>query len=167
MCWPKKLFSKEVNGNRREATNFPIQGLAASMTKIASINIDRMFKEAGMDALLVEFVHDEVIVHCPRTPEDIRKAVDIITEGMEKSIDMPAHCVKNHPLGWSWPPYLPMKVEVEVGDNYGEIMEPEDFIAKIKAEEDGFASIVESTASMNVNESLIGDEDDISSLTES
>ena len=137
--YPERMFAKEVRKNLREATNFPIQGLAASMTKIAAINIDRMFREAQLDAWLIEFVHDEVVVTCPKDEDTIRRVIDIITEGMEKSIDIPSHCIKNHPLGWSWPDYIPMKVEVEVGDSYGSIMEPEEYYKQLNAEEAALA----------------------------
>ena len=92
-----------------------------------------------MDAWLIEFVHDEVVVTCPKDEDTIRRVIDIITEGMEKSIDIPSHCIKNHPLGWSWPDYIPMKVEVEVGDSYGSIMEPEEYYKQLNAEEAALA----------------------------
>lgn len=128
----KSGLGQNVRKDRRAATNFPVQGLAASMTKIAAANIYDRFLQEGLPAQIVQFIHDEVLVTCYKDVDVIKKVVSIIEDCMVKSIDMPSHCLKHHPLGWSWPAHLPMSVEVEMGDSYGEIMEPEKYIAKLE-----------------------------------
>lgn len=151
----KKEWGKMVRADRRAATNFPIQGLAASMTKIASYNIYRRFLDEGVPAQIVQFIHDEVLVMCRKDPEVIKQTISIIEDCMVRKIDMPSHCLKDHPLGWSWPAHLPMSVEAEVGDSYGEIMEPEEYLKILE----GTASIV---AAENENKDVeLTDENDI------
>jgi len=128
----KKEWGKMVRADRRAATNFPIQGLAASMTKIAAANIYNRFLNEDVPAQIVQFIHDEVLVMCRKDPEVINQTIDIIRDCMVNKIDMPSHCLHNHPLGWNWPAHLPMNVEAEVGDSYGDIMEPEEYLEKIE-----------------------------------
>ena len=128
----KKEWGKMVRADRRAATNFPIQGLAASMTKIAAANIYNRFLNENVPAQIVQFIHDEVLVMCRKDPEVIKQTIDIIRDCMVNKIDMPSHCLPDHKLGWSWPAHLPMNVEAEVGDSYGDIMEPEEYLEKIE-----------------------------------
>jgi len=51
-------FGREVSGDLRAGTNHPIQGLAASMTKIGAIELYRAIQKEGLDAEIIEFIHD-------------------------------------------------------------------------------------------------------------
>lgn len=130
----RKEYRSYVSKNQRAGINFPIQGLAASMTKIAATALAEEFKEhPSWDAKIIQFIHDEVLVHCKKEPHIIRAVISAIEDCMINRINMPSHCLPNHPLKWSWPHFLPMSVEAEVGDSYGEIMDPEKYIAKIQS----------------------------------
>lgn len=127
----KRGIGKGVRSDRRAGTNFPIQGLAASMTKIAAVEVDRAFRENAMDAKIVEFIHDELLIICRRNVEDVNKTVEVVKHCMVDCLNMHERCLPNHPLGWSWPKHLPMEVSLDVGDSYGDLMSYDDFIQKL------------------------------------
>lgn len=51
-------YGREVSGDLRAGTNHPIQGLAASMTKIGAIELYKAIQAEGLDAEIIEFIHD-------------------------------------------------------------------------------------------------------------
>lgn len=55
----------------RKAYNFPIQGQAASISKIAGIYFMKWIREQGLlgKVLIVSFVHDQYLVECPESME--------------------------------------------------------------------------------------------------
>lgn len=132
---PKPQFRSWIGGDRRAATNHPIQALAASMTKIGAVEMNKMFLEHGLDAEIIEYIHDEVLVTCTRDKKVIEEVLQIVREAMVNKLDMASYCIPNHPLGWTWPPYLDMDVEIKVGDSYGSLMDPDKYLAQFKAEE--------------------------------
>jgi DNA polymerase-1 len=56
------LDSVEKGGLRREAMNFPIQGLSADIAKLALVYIREELD--GLDARLINSIHDEFVVEC-------------------------------------------------------------------------------------------------------
>jgi len=56
---PEKRASLE-----RVARNMPIQGASADITKIAMARATRRFQREGLDAFLVNSIHDELVVEC-------------------------------------------------------------------------------------------------------
>jgi len=60
----------------RKAKNAPIQGTNADMTKLALVYIREEFKNRNLDALLVNTVHDEIVVECAEEiAEEVGKLV--------------------------------------------------------------------------------------------
>ncbi|MGC8881090.1 MAG: DNA polymerase I [Minisyncoccia bacterium] len=89
----------------RIAINMPIQGLASDLIKLAMIKIDSYLKEKDLldRVFLVCQIHDELIFEVKI--EIINEVKDKIKEIMENV----------YPLS------VPLKVEVKIGDNWGEL----------------------------------------------
>ncbi|MCB9819936.1 DNA polymerase I [Candidatus Nomurabacteria bacterium] len=86
---------------KRAAANMPIQGTEADLMKRAMLKIDKALPEAAEQILQI---HDSILVECPEnSAEEVAK---IMHEAME-----------------SIAPELPikLKVDVEIGNNWGEI----------------------------------------------
>ncbi len=65
----------------RRGKNSPIQGTNADMIKLALYYLRRVFAEKQLDAMLVNTVHDEIVVECD---EDVAETVQgVVTETME------------------------------------------------------------------------------------
>ncbi|MEK7467477.1 MAG: DNA polymerase I [Planctomycetota bacterium] len=87
----------------RMAVNAPVQGSAADLIKVAMIRVDRALRESGLKARMLLQVHDELVFEAPE-PE-VKRLLAIVVEGMEKAMDLS----------------VPLKVDVAVGDNWGEL----------------------------------------------
>jgi DNA polymerase I len=85
------------------AKNFPFQGAGASITKLALYKVYDKLKEAGLDAYLVNVVHDEILVEAHK--DDATKAAKIVQEEMVKAF--------NH-----FAPDIKMEVEPEIEDHW-------------------------------------------------
>ncbi|MBV8345924.1 MAG: DNA polymerase I [Candidatus Eremiobacteraeota bacterium] len=65
----------------REATNAPLQGSAADLMKLAMVRIDRALREAGLDAVMLLQIHDELIFEVRK--EDLKRASALVRDHME------------------------------------------------------------------------------------
>ena len=89
----------------RMAINAPIQGTAADIIKIATIDLHRAFRKRDLHSRMILQVHDELIVE---TPEDEVEIASTLTEEiMEDAFQLDA----------------PLKVDLKMGQNWEE-MEP-------------------------------------------
>ena len=86
---------------KRAAANMPIQGTEADLMKLAMLKVERELGDQGMQILQI---HDSILVETPRA--NAEKVSDILKTNME-----------------SIAPELPvkLKVDVSVGDNWGEL----------------------------------------------
>lgn len=84
----------------REAVNFPIQGSAADIIKIAMINLYNSLQEGGYRARMILQVHDELVLEVPEGElQDVKKlVVDIMTQAYKLLAEL--------------------KVDVKVGENW-------------------------------------------------
>lgn len=96
-----KNFSVRSFGER-VALNMPIQGTAADMMKKAMVAVYRKLKDEGLKAKLLLQVHDELIIEADK--EDGERVKKLLVETMESAL----------PLA------IPVKVEVETGENWYE-----------------------------------------------
>ena len=87
----------------RMAVNMPIQGTAADLMKIAMIEVYKELKKVSPETKLLMQVHDELVFEVPE--KEMEKVAKIVDEKMEKIHDL---CV-------------PIKVDTEVGDSWGEM----------------------------------------------
>ncbi len=105
----RKRFLPEINSSawdlrqaaERAAVNFPIQGTAADLVKLAMINVDSKIKNERVKMLLQ--VHDELLFEVPE--KDISETAETIKAAMEDVHKLEA----------------PLVVEVEIGKNWGEM----------------------------------------------
>lgn len=84
----------------RAAYNFPIQGTAADILKIAMVRLAKRMQKDFKEAKIVLTVHDELVCEVPKKQTD--KFVRVIKEIMEGAYKLD----------------VPMTVEVEVGKNW-------------------------------------------------
>ena len=86
----------------RNAINYPIQGSAADIIKVAMVNIARRLEEEKLAAKMVIQVHDELVFDVPEA--EAEKVQALVKEEMENAV----------PLS------VPLLVEVGVGKNWKE-----------------------------------------------
>jgi DNA polymerase-1 len=85
----------------RAAINFPIQGTAADMFKIAMINIAKSFEKEHIKSAMFLQIHDEIVIDLfPEEDAEVRK---ILKQSMENALN----------LG-----NVPVKIEIGVGKNW-------------------------------------------------
>ncbi|MBC7235705.1 MAG: DNA polymerase I [Chloroflexi bacterium] len=87
----------------RAAVNMPIQGSAADIIKLASIDLHRKLKELGLRSALVLQVHDELVLEVPE--EELDQARELTVDTMSHAYELS----------------VPLKVEVGVGKNWMEM----------------------------------------------
>jgi DNA polymerase-1 len=79
-----EVFSENANMRefgKRAAMNFPLQGSAADIIKLAMIKVDAALREGKFRAKLVLQVHDELVVDAP--PEEVAAIEKLLKETME------------------------------------------------------------------------------------
>jgi DNA polymerase-1 len=95
------------NGNlraeaERAAINTPIQGTAADLIKMAMINIAERLRRENLSTKMLLQVHDELVFEVPQ--EELNSATSLIKDEMEGV----------YPLN------IPLKVDINWGNNWGE-----------------------------------------------
>ena len=95
--------------NERMAVNAPIQGTSADIIKLAMINIDKEMvkKELKTSAALIAQIHDELIFEVEEKNKEVM--IDVIRKQMESVM------TTKETSG------VPLKVDVSVGKNWGEM----------------------------------------------
>ena len=89
--------------DQRNAINAPIQGSAADLMKLAMLRVHEKIKGGQLKADMLLQIHDELIFEL--NAKEVEGAVPVIKETMEGVMDL----------------RVPLKVEIKVGDNWGEI----------------------------------------------
>ncbi len=84
----------------RAAINFPIQGTAADILKIALREVHRKLRERGFAARMILQVHDEIVLETPIA--EMEQVVPLVVETMENAYELKA----------------PLKAEPEYGPNW-------------------------------------------------
>ncbi len=107
LCGRRRSYSDIHSKNRmmreaaeRAAINFPIQGTAADMIKIAMINIHKILMEKACKTKMILQVHDELVFEIPNSELDEMKV--LLKSEMEKAL----------------PLEVPVKVDVGIGQNW-------------------------------------------------
>jgi DNA polymerase-1 len=106
---------RSVN-NFREKVNHPVQGTGADGLKVAMALFNERLPEY-LDAKLVIAVHDELVVESPedQVEEVARFVEEVMVAGMND--------VLNSGLNADHPDWVPVKVDVEAVDSWGEDIE--------------------------------------------
>jgi DNA polymerase-1 len=86
----------------RNAINYPIQGSAADIIKVAMVNIDRRLGAEGFATRMLLQVHDELVFEAP--PDEVTAVCALIRHEMEHAVQLD----------------LPLQVELGKGDNWAE-----------------------------------------------
>jgi DNA polymerase-1 len=95
------------NGNvaafaRRNAINYPIQGSAADIIKMAMIKVDSRIRTEGLRSRLIMQVHDELVFEVPE--EELLQMELLVEEEMSHAIETT----------------VPLKVDISYGKNWSE-----------------------------------------------
>ena len=84
----------------RNAINYPIQGSAADLIKVAMVNIHRRLEEEGLQAKMVLQVHDELVFDVPQV--ELEKVRDLVRVEMEGAIMLTVPLVVDIGVGNNW-----------------------------------------------------------------
>jgi DNA polymerase-1 len=87
----------------REATNAPMQGSAADLMKLAMVRVDRALRAAGLDALMLLQIHDELLFEVART--DLAATAALVRAEMTGAIELA----------------VPLEVTLKSGRNWYEV----------------------------------------------
>lgn len=121
---PKTPFGRErhfiiTNENvyhvQNESINFYIQSIASDLTMFSVIEIHQKLNRLGLDARIVNTVHDSIIIETRDEPELIKQVAKLGTEIMRKVPIRYLDCTS-----------IPFKADVEVGTQWGEMEKYED-----------------------------------------
>ncbi len=107
----RRRYLPEINSNiqpiassaERMAINHPIQGTAADLMKLAMIEIHQGLEKISQKTKMILQIHDELVFEVPQN--DLVKVAEFVQKTMEKIYELRA----------------PIAVEVEVGENWGEL----------------------------------------------
>ena len=92
----------------REATNAPLQGSAADLMKLAMVRTERALREAGLTALMLLQIHDELIFEVQES--QLRKVAEIVRSQMQNALKLS----------------VPIEVTMKVGCNWYDVEEHQD-----------------------------------------
>jgi DNA polymerase-1 len=99
----KELSSMNANIRslgERLAVNTPIQGTAADIMKLATVNIFRKIKETGIDSNIVLHVHDEIVLEVSN--KDIKRVESIVKNCMENAVQLKTELKVDLKTGRNW-----------------------------------------------------------------
>ena len=94
----------EKEGAVRIAKNSPIQGSAADIVKKAMIDVADALQKSKSTAKLLLQVHDELILECDDSEDEIKKTIALVKEKMEGAVKLA----------------VPLRVSIEYGRAWGE-----------------------------------------------
>lgn len=107
---PEIKYGKEVYP-RTTILNYPVQGLGADLMAIARVSLRNRLKDKK-DILMVNTVHDSIILDYDETKHDTGELVNLVDKCFN---DVPMNFKKLFNREFN----LPMRVECEVGHNWG------------------------------------------------
>jgi DNA polymerase-1 len=84
----------------RNAINYPIQGSAADLIKVAMVRIHRRLKEEGLQAKMVLQVHDELVFDVPQA--ELEQVRELVRAEMEGAVTLDVPLVVDIGVGKNW-----------------------------------------------------------------
>jgi DNA polymerase-1 len=87
----------------RMAINAPLQGTAADIINIATINLHRALRERGLRARMILQVHDELVIEAPDA--EVENVTALMRQVMENAFKLD----------------VPLKADLKVGQNWEEM----------------------------------------------
>lgn len=94
--------SRFRNSAERIAVNTVIQGSAADLIKLAMIKVQRALAESEIQATLLMQIHDELVLEVH--PDSVQSLAKLVRQQMTQAFDLS----------------VPLKVDIEVGDSWGD-----------------------------------------------
>ena len=86
----------------RNAINYPIQGSAADIIKVAMVNIDRRLRDEQLQTRMLLQVHDELVFEVPG--DELEQARELVRSEMEQAVTLD----------------LPLQVEIGTGQSWAQ-----------------------------------------------
>ena len=107
-------YDGELKWPVTQIKNFPVQSIGADLMSIARVSFYRRFKDANIDGVLVNTVHDSIVVDCPEASVEKvgRLFHDVFT-------DIPTNFKRLFGVEFD----IPLKCEVSIGNNMKELEE--------------------------------------------
>jgi DNA polymerase-1 len=99
----RRYFVELSSQTKREAINFPVQGTAADIMKLAMLRVYERIQSGEIRADMLLQIHDELIFEADA--EAAERAAQLIKQTMESAFSL----------------RVPLKVEAHIGANWGEI----------------------------------------------
>jgi DNA polymerase-1 len=99
----------------REATNAPLQGSAADLMKLAMVRLDRRLGSAGLDAVMLLQIHDELIFEVAR--RDLDAVGRIVKYEMEHAYELSVPLEATLKTGKNWYEVAAFEVDGEVPES--------------------------------------------------
>jgi len=99
----RRYFVELSSQTKREAINFPVQGTAADIMKLAMLRVYEKMKSGEIRADMLLQIHDELIFEADAAHAE--RAAQLIKQTMESAFSL----------------RVPLKVETHIGTNWGEI----------------------------------------------
>ena len=84
----------------REATNAPLQGSAADLMKLAMVRLDRRLTGAGLDAVMLLQIHDELIFEVAL--RDLEEVGRVVKHEMEHALELSVPIEATLKTGKNW-----------------------------------------------------------------
>jgi DNA polymerase-1 len=84
----------------REATNAPLQGSAADLMKLAMVKVDRALAGAGLDAVMLLQIHDELIFEIAAAQRE--KVARLVKHEMEHAMQLAVPIQATIKIGTTW-----------------------------------------------------------------
>lgn len=106
----------------REAVNMPVQSAASDTLLIAMCIIDEQITKNDLPAVLVNTVHDSVMLYVER--DQVEYVARVCTDVMENIIKWSKKYMPDIDFSWL---ICPLKVDVEVGTHYGALVPLEEW----------------------------------------
>ena len=125
--YQKKLQASD----RRTAVNMPVQSAASDLVLCVSIVLSKELRRRRMKTMLVNTVHDSVVLDVP--PEEVNEVAAMVKYAMENIVEVYGKYFPRLDLSWM---ICPMKADAETGTHYGaeeKYNVSEEYIQKEKA----------------------------------
>lgn len=112
--WQIPLLNSFGKVNWTVFSNYPVQGTGADIMMLARISFYNRLKKLGCPVLLLQTVHDSIVVDCPN--EYVQRVAQLFHEVFK---DLQANIKKI--FGYTW--VVPLECEVKAGPNQKDMKE--------------------------------------------
>lgn len=109
------------NHVENEAVNFPVSSIASDLTMMSVCSIHDQLLQEGIDARIVNTVHDSIIIECIDDPAVLQRVVEIGTSTMA---NMPKQFLVDPPLDF------PFRADAEIGKSWGALEDADEALSE-------------------------------------